>query len=120
MASTFLMKVRMTCSTAWSKALMPIALAMRHGMRWRPSAMPRSNQARHSPRPLPRCWPAFGRNWKLLQEFPHLGTRTGDERRAYPLTGFPYSLIYRHINTDIRILVVRHQSRDPSYGELRS
>ena len=62
----------------------------------------------------------FERITALLQEFPHLGTRTGDERRAYPLTGFPYSLIYRHTNTDIRILVVRHQSRDPRHGELRS
>jgi hypothetical protein len=34
--------------------------------------------------------------------------------------GFPYSVICRHVSPDIRVLVVRHQNRDPDYGEKRS
>jgi plasmid stabilization system protein ParE len=62
----------------------------------------------------------FERVTSLLQEFPDIGTRANDERRAYPLTGFPYSVIYRRIDGDIRVLVFRHQSRNPDHGELRS
>lgn len=31
----------------------------------------------------------FERVMKILEEFPDLGTSTNDERRAYPLSGFP-------------------------------
>ncbi len=50
----------------------------------------------------------------LLDENPGLGTRTNVDRRTYPLRGFPYSLIYKVADGGIRILVVRHQSRDPA------
>ncbi len=56
----------------------------------------------------------------LVEEFPEIGTPTNEHRRSYPLNGFPYSVIYRHIEADIRVLVIRHQSRDPDYGEHRS
>ncbi len=49
-----------------------------------------------------------------------MGTPTGDSRRSFPLSGFPYSVIYRHVGPEIRVLVVRHQNRDPDYGEQRS
>lgn len=62
----------------------------------------------------------FERVVSLLQQFPDIGTPTNEYRRSYPLTGFPYSLIYRHTSTHIRVLVVRHQSRDPEHGEQRS
>ena len=62
----------------------------------------------------------FERVISLLQEFPEIGTPTNEHRRSYPLSGFPYSVIYRHVNADIRVLVVRHQSRNPDYGDPRS
>ena len=62
----------------------------------------------------------FERVISLLQEFPEIGTPTNEQRRSYPLSGFPYSVIYRHVNADIRVLVVRHQSRNPDYGDPRS
>lgn len=62
----------------------------------------------------------FERVVKILEEFPDIGTPTNDERRAYPLSGFPYSIIYRSVDTGIRVLVVRHQSRDPAFGDDRS
>lgn len=55
-----------------------------------------------------------------MEEFPEIGTPTNGDRRSYPLTGFPYSVIYRHIEAGIRVLVIRHQSRDPEFGDRRS
>ena len=61
----------------------------------------------------------FERVAKLLEEFPGIGTPTADGRQSFPLVDFPYSVIYRAEEAGIRILVVRHQSRDPAYGESR-
>lgn len=61
----------------------------------------------------------FERIAELLGEHPRVGAPTGDERRGFPLTGFPYSVIYRALDPGIRILVVRHQNRDPEHGEQR-
>jgi hypothetical protein len=38
---------------------------------------------------------------------------------AAPLHDFPYSVIYTHGAFGLRILVVRHQHRDPAHGESR-
>jgi plasmid stabilization system protein ParE len=62
----------------------------------------------------------FERIIKILEEFPDIGKPTGEDRRSFPLTGFPYSIIYRNVNAEIRVLVVRHQNRDPEHGEQRS
>jgi plasmid stabilization system protein ParE len=62
----------------------------------------------------------FERVIKLLEEFPDIGKPTSEDRRSFPLTGFPFSVIYRHVNAEIRVLVVRHQNRDPDHGEERS
>lgn len=61
----------------------------------------------------------FDRVTAVLARFPELGTPTSEGRRAYPMTGFPYSLIYRVSVNEVRVLVVRHQSRDPEHGEQR-
>ena len=61
----------------------------------------------------------FERVVKLLEEFPGVGTPAGDGRQSFPLVDFPYTLIYRAHGTEIRVLVVRHQSRDPDHGEFR-
>jgi len=61
----------------------------------------------------------FERIAELLVEHLGIGTPTEDERRWFPLTGFPYSIIYRPLSTGIRILVVRHQNRNPEHGEQR-
>jgi plasmid stabilization system protein ParE len=62
----------------------------------------------------------FERVISLLEEYPEIGRPTNEHRRSYPLTGFPYSVIYRHVEAGIRVLVIRHQSRDPDLGEYRS
>ena len=56
---------------------------------------------------------------KLLVENSGLGTPTGEQRRWFPLYGFPYSVIYRPLEFGVRILVIRHQNRDPEHGEQR-
>lgn len=61
----------------------------------------------------------FERVTKVLEASPHLGTPTGGQRRWSPLGGFPFSVIYRVTDRGERILVVRHQSRDPQFGDGR-
>jgi plasmid stabilization system protein ParE len=61
----------------------------------------------------------FDRAARLLGAEPGLGTPTDAARRWFPLHGFPYSLIYRAADSGIRVLVLRHQHRDPDYGESR-
>ena len=61
----------------------------------------------------------FERVAKLLEEFPGIGTPTADGRQSFPLVDFPYSVIYRAEEASIRVLVVRHQRRDPEHGESR-
>ncbi|MDD4928169.1 MAG: type II toxin-antitoxin system RelE/ParE family toxin [Gallionella sp.] len=57
----------------------------------------------------------FERVAKLLVEHPGLGTPTTRGRRTFPLKIFPYSVVCRNLESDIRILIVRHQHRKPSY-----
>jgi plasmid stabilization system protein ParE len=58
----------------------------------------------------------FERIARLIERQPDLGTPTDDGRRSYPLHDFPYSVIYTMKGNGLRILVVRHQHRDPSHG----
>ena len=58
----------------------------------------------------------FERVAKLLVEHPGLGTPTTRGRRTFPLKVFPYSVVYRNLETSIRILIVRHQHRKPGYA----
>lgn len=61
----------------------------------------------------------FERVATLLAANPSLGTPSGDQRRSFPLHGFPYSIIYRPMQNGVRILVLRHQHRDPKHGGKR-
>lgn len=55
----------------------------------------------------------------LLVEHPELGTLTRSGQRAFPFRLFPYAVVYRVRDSEIYILVVRHQHRRPSYGRSR-
>lgn len=39
-----------------------------------------------------------------------------DLLRRAPIPGFPYHFLYRNISNGIRILVLRHDQRHPSFG----
>ena len=55
----------------------------------------------------------FERVIKLLVEHPSIGTPTTRGRRVFPLKLFPYSVVYRNLESSILILIVRHQHRKP-------
>lgn len=61
----------------------------------------------------------FERVARLLEQFPDIGTPTAEGRRSFPFASFPYAIIYRHDGHGLRVLVVRHQNRDPEFGESR-
>jgi toxin ParE1/3/4 len=61
----------------------------------------------------------FERIATLLIENPGLGTPSSKGRRTFPLRVFPYSVVYRPLETGIRIIVVRHQHRKPGFGGAR-
>lgn len=61
----------------------------------------------------------FERIAALLVADSGLGTPIDGDRRWFPLHGFPYSLIYRPMPGGVRILVVRHQHRDPEFAAAR-
>jgi len=56
----------------------------------------------------------------LLVEHPGIGTPTTKGRRVFPLRVFPYSVVYRSLETSIRIVVVRHRRKKSSYGGARA
>ena len=58
----------------------------------------------------------FERIAKLLVKHPGLGIPTTRGRRTFPLKIFPYSVIYRNLESSIRILILRHQHRKPDYA----
>ena len=61
----------------------------------------------------------FDRVANMVALNPGLGTATDDARRKFPLYDFPFSMIYRPSKSGIEILVVRHQRRDPDFGNER-
>ena len=73
-----------------------------------------------SPLVATRFLDEFERVATLLVENPGFGTPVDELRRVYPLRTFPYSVIYKQTGETIRVLVVRHQHRIPSYGRSRN
>lgn len=61
----------------------------------------------------------FERVAKLLVKHPGMGTPATQGRRVFPLRVFPYSVVYRSLESGIRIIVVRHQHRKPGFGGAR-
>lgn len=68
------------------------------------------------PRVAERFLGEFERVARLLVQHPGAGTPTTKDRRIFPLRVFPYSVVYRSLETGIRIIVVRHQHRKPGFG----
>jgi plasmid stabilization system protein ParE len=61
----------------------------------------------------------FERVAELLDSNPGVGTPTDGDRRTYPFRKYPYSVVYKPTEGGIRVLVVRHQRMEPSYGSER-
>lgn len=73
-----------------------------------------------SPNVAARFLNEFERGAKLLTEYPGFGTPFGLPQRIYPLRMFPHLVVYRQVETGIRILTVRDGRRLPGYGAGRS
>lgn len=71
------------------------------------------------PKVAARFLEEFERVANLLLESPRFGTLVKNGRRTFPLKVFPYSVVYRQLDTDFQVLVVRHQRRKPGYGGSR-
>jgi len=61
----------------------------------------------------------FERVMNIIQAHPEIGTPSGTDRRVFPLSSLPYSVLYRPEGNSVRVLVVRHQRRDPEFGDER-
>jgi plasmid stabilization system protein ParE len=61
----------------------------------------------------------FKRVSKLLLEFPGIGSPRSRGRQDFSMSIFPYTVIYRSSAEGIFVLVVKHDSRRPSYGGSR-
>jgi toxin ParE1/3/4 len=61
----------------------------------------------------------FKRLANLLLEHPEIGSPRADGRRGFPMRVFPYTVIYRASPAEIRILVVKHDSKRPGFGARR-
>lgn len=62
----------------------------------------------------------FKRVATLLAEQPNIGLPRTRGRRSFPMHAFPYSVIYRAGGHEMRILVIKHNSRRPGFGDNRS
>ena len=62
----------------------------------------------------------FKRMSSLLAEQPEIGSPRSRGRRGFAMSVFPYTLVYKVLGEELKILVVKHDSRRPGYGGSRS
>ena len=62
----------------------------------------------------------FKRLTALITDNPEIGSSRGNGLRGITMAVFPYTVIYRHYPSQIRVLVVKHDRRRPSYGSGRT
>ena len=58
----------------------------------------------------------FKRLSQLLIDHPGIGSPRSNGRRGFSMRVFPYTVIYRAGADEIKILVVKHDSKRPGYG----
>ena len=62
----------------------------------------------------------FKRLATLLIEHPEIGSPRSKDRRAFSMSVFPYTVIYRVSADEIKILVVKHDRQRPGFGGKRT
>ena len=62
----------------------------------------------------------FKRLATLLVEHPEIGSPRSKGRRGLSMRVFPYTVIYRVTANEIKVLVVKHDSKRPGFGGKRS
>ena len=73
-----------------------------------------------SPTVAARFVAEFKRLATLLLEHPDIGSPRSKGRRGFSMSVFPYTVIYRASGDEIKILVVKHDSKRPGFGAKRS
>jgi len=63
---------------------------------------------------------AFRRACEFLLERPEIGATRTRGKRGFSMNGFPYTILYRVVADEVRILVVKHGRRRPSFGNRRT
>jgi plasmid stabilization system protein ParE len=62
----------------------------------------------------------FKRLAALLREHPEIGSPRSNGRRGFSMNVFPYTVIYRASDGEIKILVVKHDRKRPGFGTRRA
>ena len=62
----------------------------------------------------------FKRLATLLVEHPEIGSPRSKGRRGLSMSVFPYTVIYRVTANEIKVSVVKHDSKRPGFGGKRS
>lgn len=62
----------------------------------------------------------FRRLATLLREHPEIGSPRSKGCRGLSMSVFPYTVVYRASADEIKILVVKHDSKRPGFGGRRS
>jgi toxin ParE1/3/4 len=62
----------------------------------------------------------FRRLCESLLEHPEIGSTRSGGKRGLSMSDFPYTVIYRVLADELRILVVKHDRRRPGYGSTRT
>jgi plasmid stabilization system protein ParE len=58
---------------------------------------------------------ALDRVFVLLCDYPQMGGQSAHDTRMLAFHDFPYSLVYRIEQSEIRIIAIAHHSRRPGY-----
>ena len=61
----------------------------------------------------------FKRLASMLIEHPEIGSPRSKGRRGFSMSVFPYTVIYRADAAEIKVLVVKHDSKRPGFGGRR-
>ena len=62
----------------------------------------------------------FNRLARLLDQQPGIGAPRAGGRRGFPMSVFPYTVIYRADADEVKVLVVKHDRKRPGYGGART
>ena len=73
-----------------------------------------------SPMVAARFVAEFKRLVALLLLHPEIGSPRSNGRRGFAMSVFPYTVVYRVIEDEVRILVVKHDSKRPGFGGRRA
>lgn len=57
----------------------------------------------------------FEQAGQMLMREPAIGTPAEGKARKLPLSGFPFTLVYRIEGPIVHVLALMHQSREPAY-----